>query len=107
MIHQLQWIVWAFLRWPGSTTGEIYTQLEKSGHRVRNITGRMSDARVRGVVFSERKDGKLHRFTVEYCPEKLLLPGNYTWESGITPSVDCKGNHLKTPTPGFPRFTMD
>ena len=107
MKYQFEWIVWAFLRWPGSTTGEIYTKLEQSGHRVRNITGRMSDARDRGVVFSERKDGKLHRFTIEYCPEKLLPSGNYTWDSGITRRVDSKGNFIKYPTPGYPRFTID
>jgi hypothetical protein len=73
-----QWmrVLVAFLCRPDSTTGEIYTYLEKCGNRVRNITGRMSDCRQRGVVFAERKDGKLHRFSVDDCPKNLLLIQN-------------------------------
>ena len=69
-----QWlrVVAAFMCRDDSTTGEIYTYLERAGHRVRNLTGRMSDARAQGVTFTMREDSKgLHRYSVDYIPEKV------------------------------------
>jgi hypothetical protein len=70
-----QWlrVVIAFMCRDDSTTGEIYTYLERTGHRVRNITGRMSDARAMGVTFTEYKDAKgLHRYSVDHIPESVV-----------------------------------
>lgn len=65
MIAQWELVVNAFLRCPFSTTGEIYSKLEQDGTRVRNITGRMSDARAHGIIFEEKKEGKLHRYSIK------------------------------------------
>ena len=83
-----QWlrVVIAFMCRPESTTGEIYTYLERAGSRIRNITGRMSDARNKGVIFDEHKDPKgLHRYSVENIPEAVAGMIHFSFQPEAEP----------------------
>jgi hypothetical protein len=84
-----QWlrVVMAFMLCADSTTGEIYSYLERQGCRTRNITGRMSDVRQHGVIFSERKDGKYHRYSVTHLPEAVAGMVNFTFKQPESNSV--------------------
>jgi len=73
MMTQVEWLVVAMMSHPDSTTGDIYSNLEGIGHRVRNVTGRMSDARAQGVDIAKRVDDKgLSRFVVTRVPDKIM-----------------------------------
>jgi hypothetical protein len=94
MNTQVDWLIWAFRRWPNSTTGEIYDKLREYGHMIRNITGRMSDARNKGVEFHSYVDEKgNHRYSVV----KFTMPAAQAIATEKKPTL---------PSPGI-RFTME
>jgi hypothetical protein len=94
MKTQVDWLIWAFRCWPNSTTGEIYDRLRENGHTIRNITGRMSDARAKGVEFHSYVDEKGN---YRYSVVKFTMPV----EQAIAPE---KNTTLSSP--GI-RFTME